>query len=267
MFFLATYALAWACWFAAAALLQRPLSGGPGVVLFGNALLFLGVFAPALVGLALTARAEGKPGVLALGGRILRPVRGYWYVFAVGYMAVIKLTAALAHRVIAGTWPRFGDEAWYIMAAAILFSMWVQVGEELGWRGYALPRLATRFGLPRASVLLGVVWACWHLPLFFFVKAGDTFGQSFPLFLVEVTAMSVALAFLFWRTKGALLPVMVLHAAVNDTKDIVPSTVPGATNALALSTSLVAWLSTALLWLAAAYFLFAMRRADAADLA
>jgi membrane protease YdiL (CAAX protease family) len=149
------------------------------------------------------------------------------------------------------------------MAGALVISTWVQAGEEIGWRGYALPRLSERAGLGPASVVLGVIWAVWHLPLFL-VPASDTFGQSFPLFLTEVTAMSVAMAWLYWRTRGSLLLVMLLHAAVNNTKDIVPSIVENAenaTNPFALSTSLVAWVTAALLWVAAGYFLIRMRGA------
>ena len=143
------------------------------------------------------------------------------------------------------------------MAAAILFSTWVQAGEEIGWRGYVIPRLSDRFGLAPASVILGIIWASWRLPLFLVLES-DKFGQSFPLYLLQVTALSVASAWLYWRTEGSLLLVMLLHAAVNNTKDIVPSAVPGTTNPFALSTSLVAWLTVAFLWIAAAYFLVRM---------
>jgi len=94
----------------------------------------------------------------------------------------------------------------------------VQAGEEVGWRGYALPRLAERLGLPWASVALGVIWACWHLRLFFLFDGADTFGQSFPVYLLSVTALSVAMAWLYWRTGASLLATMLLHAAVNNTK-------------------------------------------------
>jgi len=181
-----------------------------------------------------------------------------WYVFAVGYMATVKLAVALLHRVVTGAWPRFGEEPLYIMAAAIVISTWAQAGEEIGWRGYALPRLASRLGLAPASLLLGVIWAPWHLPLFF-MPGTNTFGQSFPVYLLQVTAISVAMAWLYWKTGGSLLLVMILHAAVNNTKDIVPSAVSRATNAFALSTSPVAWLTVALLWICAAYFLVRMR--------
>jgi uncharacterized protein len=110
--------------------------------------------------------------------------------------------------------------------------------------------------------VLGVLWATWHLPLFFFPGA-DTENQSFPVYLLEVTALSVAIAWLYAKTRGSLLPVMLLHAAVNNTKDIVPAADPHATSPWALSHSPVAWLTVAVLWLCAGYFLLRMRRASA----
>lgn len=172
----------------------------------------------------------------------------------------MKLWVALTHRFATGEWPRFGHEEWYLMAAAIAVSTWAQAGEEIGWRGYALPRMSDHFGLAPASVILGIIWAGWHLPLFF-VPASDTFGQSFPLYMLQVTALSVAAAWLYWRTNGSLLLVMLLHASVNNTKDMVPSAVPGATNPFALRTWMVAWMTVAVLWIAAAYFLLQMAHA------
>ena len=249
-----TYIVSWTLFIAAAS-----LSGGTG--LDANPIFLLGVFAPSLVALGLTARAAGREGVLALLGRITEvPDHARWYVFAVTYFAAIKLAAAVAHRLFAGAWPAFGETPVYVMAMAIVISTPVQAGEEIGWRGYALPRLAAHLGLPAASVVLGVVWACWHLPLFF-MRGADTFGQSFPMYLLSVTALSVAMAWLYWRTNASLFMVMLMHAAVNNTKDAVPSAVVGATNAFALSPSLIAWLTTAMLWACAGYFLLRMRGA------
>ena len=250
LFFLLTLALTWASWLAAMSLpaLRLPL-------------LYLGIFAPAIVALSLTARSDGRAGVAALLRRLFEwRVGARWYLFAFGYIAAIKLTVAVIHRLGTGAWPRFGDEPWPLMIGATIFSVVAggQTGEEIGWRGYALPRLAARFGFGGASVILGVIWACWHLPLFFF-PGSDIKGQSFPLYLLQVTAMSVAIAWLYVHAKGSLLLTMLMHAAVNNTKDIVPSAVPGATDPWALSTSLVAWLTVALLWLCAAYFLVRMK--------
>lgn len=225
-------------------------------------LFLLGVFAPAIVALALTARADGRAGVWALLARIGRWRVGVgWYLFAAGYMVAIKLAVALVHRAVTGAWPRVGEEPWFILVGALLVSTWAQAGEEVGWRGYVLPRLAARIGLARASILLGIIWAVWHLPLFFAPET-DTYGQSFAVYLLQVTAISVAMAWLYWKTGGSLLLVMLMHAAVNNTKDVVPSAVSGVTHAVALGGSLVAWMTVGLLWPGAAYFLFRMRAAE-----
>jgi hypothetical protein len=92
----------------------------------------------------------------------------------------------------------------------------------LRWRGYALPRLAGHLGLGGASILLGGVWALWHLPLFFLPATGST-GQSFPIYLLQVTAISVTMAWLYWKTEGSLLFVMLMHASVNNATGIVPA--------------------------------------------
>ena len=262
-FFALTYAVTWTC-FIAAAVLSSSLPPGAGLRPGVRALVLLGTFAPSLVALGLTARAEGGMGVRALLSRLFQwRVNARWYVFALGYMAAIKLTFALVHRVVNGGWPRFGDTPWYLLIAATLLSTVIggQTGEEIGWRGYALPRLATHVGLQGASIVLGVIWACWHLPLFF-LRGADTYGQSFPVCLLQVTALSVAIAWLYWRTHGSLLLTMLMHAAINNTKDIVPTIARTAANPMMPNASLSSWLTMALLWIAAGYFLVRMRKAE-----
>ena len=248
-FFVLTYALMWACFITVAVSISSRTT--PGI-----ALVLLGAYAPSLVAVCLTARAEGAAGVGALLGRILNwRVGARWYLFAVGYVAAIKLTAAAVHRVIAGAWPAFGGDSWYLVPLAIAFSTPFQAGEEIGWRGYALPRLAERFGIARASLLLGIIWAVWHLPQFFIVDA-DTHGQSFTVFVIQVVALSVAMAWLYTGTNGSLLLVMLMHAAVNNSKDIVPSAVSGgSSNIFGLNASMVAWITVTLLWMCALYLL------------
>lgn len=260
-FFSLTYAVTWICFTAARTILHGGARASSPLAVLAEPLLLLGTFAPGLIALALTERADGHDATRVLLGRILQwRVQWRWYVFALSYIATIKLTVAVVIRIATGAWPPFGQEPWYLMAGVIVISTWVQAGEEVGWRGYALPRLSERFGLAAASMILGLLWATWHLPLFF-VPASDTFGQSFALYLLQVTAMSVAMAWLYWRTNGSLLLVMILHAAVNNTKDIVPSVVPGATNPFAFNGSLVGWLTVAFLWIAGVVFLVQMGNA------
>jgi uncharacterized protein len=260
-FFSLTFVITWTCFITAAALSDSLPSGtpfGPGL----GALILLGTFAPSLVALMLTAQGEGSAGVRALLSRLFAwRVSVRWYLFAIGYMATIKLTVALVHCVVTGAWPRFGDEPWYLMLGATLLSTAIggQAGEEIGWRGYALPRLTTRYGLARASIILGAIWAFWHLPLFF-VRQADTYGQSFPVYLLQVTALSVAIALVYWRTNRSLLLTMLMHAAINNTKDIVPSLAITGTNPFTFNASFVSWITLALLWTCAGCFLVWMRR-------
>jgi membrane protease YdiL (CAAX protease family) len=256
-FLLLTFALTWAAWLAVDSAPQ-----GSAVFAVGGPIFLLGVFAPGFVALALTWFTEGRTGVAALLARIGRwHVSWRLYAFAIGYLLATKLSAAVTHRIVVGEWPIFGDTSVALIAGGILVSTWVQAGEELGWRGYALPRLSAVMGLGGASVILGVIWALWHLPLFIMEGTGST-GQSFPLYLLHVTALSVAIAWLYWKTKGSLLLVMIMHAAVNNTTGIVPAALPHATNPLSFHGSFVGWATVAVAWVVAAVLLYRMRGAE-----
>lgn len=265
-FFLLTFALTWGAWLASAAFVQ-PDGSGPvsrfSLFGLGGPVFLLGVVAPALVAIALTARHEGRSGV----ARLLRPIGHWrlgarWYLFALGYMATTKLLAALMHRWLLGSWPAFGDLSLPLVLGAILLSTWVQAGEEIGWRGYALPRLARHLGLGGASLLLGLVWAAWHLPLFYLSGSGSD-GQSFPVYALHVCALSVAMGWLHARTGGSLLLVMLMHAAVNNTAGIVPGALPQAVDPLSFAASPMAWLTLAVAWAIALPLLVRMQRAGA----
>ena len=258
-FFLLTFAVTWTAWLAPAVLAAPSDAGFFGV---GGPVFLLGVFAPAFVALALTAYGEGRAGVAQLLARIGRwQVGARLYLFAIGYMAATKLLAALIHRIAMGAWPPFGDTPLPLMLGAILVSTWAQAGEEVGWRGYALPRLATHLGLGGASVLLGVIWALWHLPLFFLQGSGSE-GQSFPIYLLHVTALSVAMSWLYWKTEGSLLLVMLMHASVNNTTGIVPAAVSKAVGPMSFEGSLVAWVTVGVSSVVAALLLCRMRGAE-----
>jgi hypothetical protein len=258
LFFVLAFALMWVCFFTVA---LTPIAANS---LLGSALLLLGAFAPALAALTITSKAEGHVGVKALLRRVIQwRVTAKSYVFAASYTVVIKLTVAVVHRLVLGAWPRFDAEPRYIIPLAILFSTPFQAGEEIGWRGYALPRLAVRFGLARASLILGVIWGCWHLPQFF-IREADTYRQPFFVFVLGVMALSVILAWLWERSGRSLLLPMLLHAGWNNSKDIVPSGVAGGTETFGFHASLVSWLTLVVLWVCAVYFLGDMSKAGQA---
>jgi len=248
-FFFYTFVISWALFIAAARL---PVGG--------NFAFLLGIFTPALVAIWLTGWRDGTAGLQALFARVFEWRVGLqWYVFAIGYMLAIRLAAAVVQRVATGAWPNFSHEAIYLLPAAIILSMPVQAGEEIGWRGYALPRLGARFGYGAGSVILGVLWAFWHFPVFFMLPGNGNYGQSFPLFLVGTTALSVAFGWLYIHTKGSVLLAMLMHSAVNQTHEIVQSGF-ATIGPFSLNTTLIAWLTLLFLWIGAAYFLIRMRQ-------
>ncbi len=230
----------------------------PAQTAAGYALVLFGAYTPGLVALLLTARSEGGRGVATLLGQVLRtdvPMR--LYLLALTYMAVVKVTAAAVHHQVTGAWPPLGDGSLALILLSIVLSTPFQAGEEIGWRGFALPRLADRFGLRIASLLLGAIWAAWHIPQFY-IAGADTYHQSFVVWGLQVIAISVALAWLYAKSGGSLLIVMVMHAAINNSKDIVPSGANVPPGVFSLNATLIAWLTLGLLWLAAAYFLVRM---------
>lgn len=256
-YFLGTYVVSWTLWAAAAAIAGSTESAPFGIV--SGPIFLIGVFGPSLVAIALTNYSGGRAAVALLLSQVFRlSVAARWYLFAAGYMMTIKLTAAVLYRLTSGTWPPFGEEPLYLMAFAIIISTPVQAGEEIGWRGYALPRLAERLGLGAASIVLGALWACWHLPIFF-MRGTDSYGQSFPMYFFSVIAISVAMAWLYWRTNGSLLLTMLMHAAINNTKDIVPSAAVAASSPFGFNASAIGVLTILLLWIGAVYFLLRMR--------
>jgi|SRR5579872_1019500 len=166
-----------------------------------------------------------------------------YYAFAIGFMAAIKLSAAVIHRGVFGAWPRFGTTPIALLFIATLLSTPVQAGEEIGWRGYALPRLIERFGFGGATIVLGILWALWHIPQFF-MPGAEAPIQWFRLFAMQVTAYSVILGWVYVRTNGSLLLTMLMHAAANNTKDIVPSA--GSPELACIAVTLL-WICAALL--------------------
>jgi uncharacterized protein len=260
-FVLLTYALTWTFFIAAAAILHEGASTDPALGAV-QVLVFAGTMAPALVALAITAHGGGISRTMALFDRVFRWQTGArWYVFAVGYIAAIRLAAAITHRVMTGAWPPLDPQPFGIIIGSIIISTPFQSGEEIGWRGYALPLLAKRFGFARGSVLLGLIWACWHLPLFFLSVAGNNeYGQSFPVWALGVTALSVAFMWLYTQTGGSLLLTMLMHSAVNNIPHFVPSAAANARNTFTLHASPVAWLTALFLWIPAGWFLIRTRR-------
>jgi CAAX protease family protein len=188
---------------------SRPLSTSSPVY-------YLAGYAVSLSGIGLTALWTGRQGLRHLGSRLVpwrSPLR--WYlIVVVGYafVSVISLWIAALLRstpVTTSPWP------WSLTALiGVIARDPGPLGEELGWRGFALPRLLEGHSPLPASIRLGLVHTAWHLPLFFIPGMPQT-HVSFPLFAVGVVAIAIIDTALYLRTEANLLLAILVHALAN----------------------------------------------------
>lgn len=105
-----------------------------------------------------------------------------------------------------------GPLAYPIPPERIFGALLISLCEEIGWRGYALPRLSRGLGRTRASVLLGVVWTIWHIPML----VGQEVPLSLlPVLLIQLCAGSLVFSWFYFKTGGSLLIAVLLHLGVH----------------------------------------------------
>lgn len=178
--------------------------------------MFAGPFASALI---VTRLIEGRGGA----GRLLRRMvqwraRLFWYVLA---LVVIPAAAGLGYLLLPGTTVSPDDGV--LAALAVLTTTYVTyllggpIQEEIGWRGFALPRLQTRLSPVTAALVLGVIHCFWHAPLFL-TSEWDTARHEpsqFLAYLLLVVSLSVILSWLFNGSHGSVLLAILGHNGVN----------------------------------------------------
>jgi membrane protease YdiL (CAAX protease family) len=202
VFFVLTFAIGWAAFL--------PVVLGQGLPAW-SAFIFL--FSPALAALVTVVFVDGIAGPISVLARYLRwKFHIKWYALAILLIPTIFILAAAAARVgaISSMWL---GSSWYFVAAAFGYLMFINSGEEIGWRGFALPRLQRVMRSPLvAAIILGVLWGLWHLPLYLDPRQSSF---PFPLFLLFVVGMSVIYSVLFNNTRGSLLMAVLLHASTD----------------------------------------------------
>jgi membrane protease YdiL (CAAX protease family) len=186
----------------------------PGRVSPINPLYYIAAFGPSIAGVIMTASCDGWAGVRRLFGRVV-PSRSAlpWYVAVLVGFPVLNLVAT---RLMA---PEFFTRfpAWDRFLSLLPLTLVADtgpLGEEFGWRGFALPRMLKRQRPLAAALILGVIWWAWHLPTFF-IPTLSQHELSIPLFLVNVLALSVIMTWLYERTGGNLLLMILVHVAAN----------------------------------------------------
>jgi membrane protease YdiL (CAAX protease family) len=171
----------------------------------------VGLLMPAVAAIVVTALTEGKPGVTTLLQRLkLWRVGLRWYVVALG-LPVLLSAAVVALSILLGA-PAQVEFSPVSLLTMIVFVL--VVGEEIGWRGYALPKLLQNHSAVTASLILGVLWGGWHLPTFF-IAGSPQASIPFVAFLLFTTGASVLFTWLHLHTGGSLLIATLFHGAIN----------------------------------------------------
>jgi CAAX protease family protein len=209
-FFVLTYVLTW--------IIESPLVFLTDSVTAtqGLVLVILASNVPSVMAIVLTAMVFGRGALRKLLGRLL-----IWRVNPLWYLVVVLGPVALAGGVV-GLNTLMGGPALSLgmpllgVLSMLAFSIvpGSALGEEIGGRGYVLPRLQARMSALSASLIIGPIWALWHLPLWLTGAPGRT-PILYAGFVVSVIALSVILTWVYNSTGGSLLMVVLLHATFN----------------------------------------------------
>ena len=174
-------------------------------------MFIVGGFVPSMVGVALTWRQEGADGLRRLGRRILRFNLGWrWYLAAVAVVVVVTM----GKLVILGALGQTFDPILFVTQSGSILPLLVlgPLSEELGWRGYVLDRLQTRWNGLVSALIVGLAWGLWHGPLF--VMVGTSQHESavpFAGFVVGMILQSVLYTWLHNNTGGSLWTAIFFH--------------------------------------------------------
>jgi membrane protease YdiL (CAAX protease family) len=176
------------------------------------------------ISLLMTSLTLGKDAVITLLKRyLIWRVNWKWYLVAFLLLpalqfASVLLTSWLTHAPIDFSHPMIRDVVPLDAPLLVLVIPWILFeiltnGEEMGWRGYVLPRLQAKYNALAASLIVGVIWSVWHLPKF--LGTGTSDGRSFGWFTVFCMAASILYTWLYNNSRGSLLLVTLFHATNN----------------------------------------------------
>lgn len=173
---------------------------------------------PTLSAFVMARATEGREGPKRLLRRyVLWRVKLRWYLFV---LLVIPASEVLGAIVLPGVLASYqpvtlGLVLGYPLAFVSTFVLGGPLGEEPGWRGFALPRLQAACGPLAGSLLLGVLWASWHLPLFWTGVWTPPTVANMVMFIAMITVLTVVMTWVFNNAKGSLLITMLMHASFN----------------------------------------------------
>jgi membrane protease YdiL (CAAX protease family) len=183
---------------------------------------------------------SGAAGVRALFHPLRRWRVGFgWYAFAVLFPVAHWAAALGLDRLLGRTYPlgsspaltALGPQAAAMLPILVVFAFPNALGEELGWRGFALPKLQTRYSALVASTILGLFWGLWHVPMWIAQQQADASALPVLWMVVSIVPAAILFTWLYNNTNGSLLPVWLFHAAIAITNYFTPA-LPSHTHAI-----------------------------------
>jgi membrane protease YdiL (CAAX protease family) len=193
------------------------------LLILGGILSTLG---PSVAAFVVAAYSEGKAGTRDLWKRFWSiRLPGKWLIVSFVFWPILLAIPFIIAVITEGQTP---DLFWVSQPLAILglfFNNFTRSGgmsEEFGWRGYALPRLQAKWNALTSSLILGVIWAVWHAPLWFI--AGDSHqGSSFLMFSANLVLVSVLYTWIYNNANESILAAVVFHAMANTAAQMLPA--------------------------------------------
>jgi membrane protease YdiL (CAAX protease family) len=256
-FFILTYALMLLTWGVMAVFQMQAAAAtdtGTPPSAFGMVLFLLGGFSPSIAGAIMAWRVQGRDGLRDLWRRFIQfRLGGVWYLAILGLPLLVRGLQAAAFALGGGTFvePPFVAQPLSLIGLTIMMFLFGPFSEEFGWRGFALDRLLVRRNALMSSVILGVLWAFWHLPLFFIPGTSQQqIGNPVPMFTgfaLEVVAMSVLLTWLYVNTARSIWGAILFHMALNYAQNLVLMVAGGSVGLAAHLTGTVGLVALALI--------------------
>lgn len=200
--------------------------GSHGILLFRVpvALWLVMGYMPTLAAVIVTWLTQGREGVRALLRKLLIARVGFrWYLFAIFGLAGTAIAAIVLTNIFGNSpdIPIIPKELTAAGPIALILNVVIGFlirgilnGEELAWRGAALPRLQAKYSALTSSLILSIPWILFHLPLFF-TKDSTQENMSFIAYAIQLAAVSILFTWLYNNTRGSALLAYLMHAAMN----------------------------------------------------
>jgi membrane protease YdiL (CAAX protease family) len=182
----------------------------------GGLLVLLAVPASLIAAVLATLITRGREDLRRLFKRSLEwRFAPRWYLASAMTPLLVTFASAIAAVWVSGVGM---PESWFSPSMPfgfmIFFLIYDGLGEEIGWRGLALPLLQERLGSLGGSVAVGVLWALWHLPLFF-MPGSSQYGDSLILYIYLLTCWTIPMALYVGKARGSVLPAILFHGSAN----------------------------------------------------